>query len=255
MPMINYIEKHSRTFSVKLHKHNYWEIIYVTEGVGTIKTRDNTIIEYKKGEIVCIPPEIQHINYSASGFKNIHFTVEDWTPPINTIFLIKESDLTKDFYPIIKLLYRYAHSLTADHPIIFALSACVTEFLNHMLNSSKPDKTTQIIVNEITNHYTDTKFDIEDAYNLIPLSKEYVRKMFIKEHGISPSQFLKSKRISLAKKLLSQKDVYDLRISEIAENCGFDDPTYFSRMFKKETGFAPNEFKLQLLNTNKIYDE
>ena len=50
MAIINYIEKHLKTFTVKTHKHNYWEIIYVTDGVGTIETEDKQVIEYKKGE-------------------------------------------------------------------------------------------------------------------------------------------------------------------------------------------------------------
>jgi two-component system response regulator YesN len=104
-------------------------------------------------------------------------------------------------------------------------------------------------------HYTDTKFDIDDAYKLMPLSKEYLRKIFIQEHGISPSHFLTSKRIALAKQLLLKKNDNNLRISEIAELSGFDDLAYFSRIFKKETGFAPTEYELKHLQTNKIEDK
>ena len=44
-----------------------------------------------------------------------------------------------------------------------------------------------------------------------------------------------------------------VNINEIAETCGFDDHAYFCRVFKKETGLAPNEFQLRLLENNKIY--
>lgn len=255
MAIVNYIEKHLKTFSVTSHKHHYWEIIYVTEGSGKIKTQDNTVVEYKKGEIICIPPNLQHLNYSSSGFKNIHCTIEDWTPSISTIFLIKESALTKDFYSLFKLLHSYAHSLPANHPINLSLYTCITEFLNHLLNESTTSKQTQIIANEIMARYTDSKFDIDDAYKLIPLSKEYLRKIFIQEHGISPSNFLTSKRIALAKQLILKKKDNNLRISEIAELSGFDDLAYFSRIFKKETGFAPTEYELKHLKTNKIESE
>jgi len=253
MAIINYIEKHLKTFTVKSHKHNYWEIIYVTEGVGTIETEDAHVIEYKKGEMICIPPNIQHINNSSLGFKNIHFTIEDWNPPLQTPLLIPYSDSSKDFYTVLKLTYRYFHQLPANHPINLAFTHSIEAFLNRLIQQSEAYNITQIIVHEIINHYTETKFDLDEAYKLVPLSKEHLRKLFIKEHGISPSKFLLQKRLTLAKQLLSKKEDGYLRINEIAETCGFDDHAYFCRIFKKETGLAPNEFQLRLLEDNKIY--
>jgi quercetin dioxygenase-like cupin family protein len=107
MAMINYIEKHLKTFSVRPHRHNYWEIIYVTEGEGTIKTANLQVINYKKGELLCIPPYLTHLNDSSTGFKNIHFTIEDWEPNRQEPFLIPQSDFLKDFYSVLKLTYRY----------------------------------------------------------------------------------------------------------------------------------------------------
>lgn len=253
MAIINYIEKHLKTFTVKTHTHHYWEIIYVTEGVGTIETADKYILEYKKGETICIPPELQHTNHSSLGFQNIHFTLEDWTPPIQEPFLIPASDFSKDLYSVLKLTYRYFHQLPAGHPINLAYTNMIETFLNTLIQQSNAANITQIMIHEIINHYTDTKFDLDQAYQLVPLSKEYIRKLFIKEHGISPSKFLQQKRLTLAKQLLSKKEDDYLRINEIAQTCGFDDPTYFCRVFKRETGLAPNEFHLNLLENNKIY--
>ncbi len=253
MAIINYIEKHLKTFTVKSHKHNYWEIIYVTEGVGTIETEDKHMLEYKKGEMICIPPNVKHINNSSVGFKNIHFTIEDWSPSIQAPILIPASDSSKDFYAVLKLTYRYFHQLPVNHPINLAFTNSVEAFLNRLIQQSDAYNITQIIIHEIINHYTEPTFNLDDAYKLIHLSKEHLRKLFIKEHGISPSKFLLQKRLTLAKQLLSKKEDGYLRINEIAEACGFDDHSYFCRVFKRETGLAPNEFQLQLLKDNKIY--
>lgn len=253
MAIINYIEKHLTTFNVKYHMHDYWEIIFVTEGGGVIKTKDKQVIEYKKGETICIPPQVPHTNLSTDGFKNIHFTVEDWTPPFKRPFLIPASDSSKDLLSMLKLTYRYFHQLPANDPINIALNNSVFSFIDSLIHKSDAYNITQILVHEIINRYTDCNFDLEQAYKLIPLSKEHVRKLFLKEHGISPSKFLQQKRITLAKQLLSKKEDEYLRINEIAEACGFDDHAYFCRVFKKETGFTPNEFQLKLLESNKIY--
>ena len=253
MAIINYLEKHLKTFTVKAHKHNFWEIIYVTDGSGTIETADKQIIEYKKGETICIPPHLQHINNSSVGFKNIHLTIEDWTPPTQKPFLIPESNSSKDFCFILKLAYRYFHQLPANHPINLAYTNMIEVFLNTLSQKSNSANLTQVIIDEIINNYTDSAFDLDQAYKLAHFSKEHIRKLFIKEHGISPSKFLLQKRLTLAKQLLSRKEDGYLRINEIAETCGFDDQAYFCRVFKKETGLTPNEFQLQLLDDNKIY--
>ena len=119
-------------------------------------------------------------------------------------------------------------------------------------NGNKANDITQVIITEIINNYTNPDFDLENSYKLIPLSKEYIRKTFINEHGVSPLQFLKQKRIELAKQLLSKKE-HNLRINEIANSCGFYDAAYFSRVFKKETGVSPNSFQLTLSSNNKLY--
>ncbi len=253
MAIINYIEKHLKTFTVKAHKHRYWEIIYVTNGVGTIQTEDNDIIAYKKGETICIPPNVQHVNNSSIGFKNIHLTIEDWDPQLQKPTLIPASDTSKDLCFLLNLAYRYFHQVSQENALNLSLTNTIVAFLNHLLHQSNSYKITQVLVNEIINHYTECDFDLEQAYALIPLSKEHIRKLFIKEHGISPTQYLKRRRLELAKQLLAQKEDGYLRINEIAETCGFADSAYFSRIFKKETGCSPNEYQLKLLKNNKIY--
>lgn len=252
MAIINYIEKHLKNFTVQAHKHNYWEIIYVTDGTGTIETENEHVIEYKKGEMICVPPNLVHVNNSSTGFKNIHLTIEGWTPSLQAPLLIPASDSLKDFYAILKLTYRYFHQFPIEHPINLAFASSVEAFLNELIQQSVAHNITQVIVHEIINHYTESTFDLDEAYKLVPLSKEYIRKLFIKKHGTSPSKFLLQKRLTLAKQLLSKKKDGYLRINEIAATCGFDDHAYFCRVFKRETGYTPNEFQLELLENNKI---
>jgi YesN/AraC family two-component response regulator len=52
-------------------------------------------------------------------------------------------------------------------------------------------------------------------------------------------EYLAGKRIQAAKELLLTAD---LNISEVAYQTGFNDPLYFSRLFKKMTGLPPRQF-------------
>ena len=253
MAFINYIEKHTKTFSVKRHKHNFWEIILVTDGQGVLDFFSGTTLNYKKGEIICIPPEVEHINHSTKGFKNIHLTIEDFTPPITIPTKISENELTGDFHNLLELALKYFHRFAIDHPINFSISASIAEMLNHLLKQKTSYSPVKVIYDGIESNFTNCYFNLDDLFNKIPLAKEYIRKLFIKEYGVTPLQFLQSKRIEHAKQLLSRKKDINLRVNEIAFSCGFLDQAYFCRIFKKHTGSTPNEFHLTALKNNKVY--
>ena len=58
--------------------------------------------------------------------------------------------------------------------------------------------------------------------------------------GVSPKEYKNRFRINVAKSLLENSN---LQISEIASRVGFDDPYYFSRLFKKTVGVSPRAFR------------
>jgi len=59
----------------------------------------------------------------------------------------------------------------------------------------------------------------------------------------SPAKFISNRKILEAKRLLSNVDV---SIKEIAYHLGFDQPTYFTKYFKKHTGLTPKAFVKQI---------
>jgi AraC-like DNA-binding protein len=88
--------------------------------------------------------------------------------------------------------------------------------------------------------YPDITLDeIADEANL---SIDHFGRQFKKYLGETPVAFLNRIRIERASLLPEQRD---LRINEIARECGFDDPLYFSRVFKKVRGIPPTEFRDQ----------
>jgi AraC-like DNA-binding protein len=72
------------------------------------------------------------------------------------------------------------------------------------------------------------------------LSANYFGDLIKKETGKSAKEYIQSKIIDLAKNMIFSKDK---TISEIANDLGFKYPQHFTRMFKNETGFTPNEFR------------
>lgn len=71
-------------------------------------------------------------------------------------------------------------------------------------------------------------------------SEPHLRKLFIRDTGMPPLQYLHRWKAKMAMRRLAASDE---RVSEIAYALGYEDANYFSRMFKKAVGFSPLEYR------------
>jgi transcriptional regulator GlxA family with amidase domain len=81
---------------------------------------------------------------------------------------------------------------------------------------------------------------LEDIAKSLNISYTSFRRTFREHTGASPHQYRLHLKISAARELLRSTD---LRVKEISYRCGFDDEQYFCRIFKRQTGNTPVEFR------------
>jgi AraC-like DNA-binding protein len=79
----------------------------------------------------------------------------------------------------------------------------------------------------------------------LALSPKYLSDLLKQETGKTALELIHLHVISEAKNMLVSGEQ---NVSEIAYQLGFENPPYFSRLFKKEVGLSPKEFKKSLLN-------
>ncbi|UYI46503.1 AraC family transcriptional regulator [Vibrio natriegens] len=130
----------------------------------------------------------------------------------------------------IKLKYFFNHSLETSH------------LLPHQ-SCSKNGKANFTEVVEYISNNIHRELREEDAAALCHYSTTYFSKVFRRKVGMCFRDYVTAKRITLAKKMLTEDN--SMKIAYIAYQCGYHDVSYFSRIFKKKTGFSPASYRQQ----------
>ncbi|MBQ8814674.1 MAG: helix-turn-helix transcriptional regulator [Lachnospiraceae bacterium] len=193
--------------------------------------------------------EVYWVHFTGSNVKNIlrKYGIADDVHLIHTgtaleykrifIQMIQELKLCKDDYE--ELLVNYLQQLL---------------IMLHRIINTKPKGKNPLLMEEID---TAVRYFHENYHKSISI-EEYAAShhmsvsWFIrnfKEYTEStPAQYILSLRISNAQTLLESTNY---NVTEIANIVGYDNPLYFSRIFKKQSGMSPSDFRKQL-QTDRI---
>ena len=90
------------------------------------------------------------------------------------------------------------------------------------------------------NAHLDEKITVQSIADAVFVSTRMCYRMFREYLHIAPNEYIRSCRIRKACVLLNRDKV---SVTEAAQRCGFDDSSYFARVFREMTGYTPLEFK------------
>ena len=116
--------------------------------------------------------------------------------------------------------------------------------LEETMRSKSYSGLTQKIIDYIERNLSN-KITLSDISKFTFFSPGYCENVFKRDTGKSINDYLINERLENAKKLLAE-DV--LTLEAISESIGIEDYNYFSRLFKKRTGFTPKEYRKKLCN-------
>ena len=115
------------------------------------------------------------------------------------------------------------------------ISEETSRFRNEYSYSYVVNKTLHLI----HRHYHEG-INLDEIASLLHITPEYLSSIFAREVKKNYSSYVKDIRINKAKELLLRSD---MKTFEIAQNVGYPDAKYFSRVFKEVTGLTPGEYQ------------
>ncbi len=153
----------------------------------------------------------------------------DFCDKVNEIFeellYSEHSDLDMDMY-----MYSRLYELMAYHKKLHS---------GKMLGGGAKQGYVRQAINYIDENYA-AGIKIEDIAKRLHISRKYLCRIFIEYRGISPKEYLLTRRVEEAARLLSETD---LGVAEIAHLVGYGDYTQLSSLFKSQKGCSPQQFR------------
>jgi len=98
------------------------------------------------------------------------------------------------------------------------------------------------ILRYIQGNYTDPTLSIKKVADIHFYSEKYLSSLFMRTMNKRFTEYVNELRISHARNILRESS---LSVSEAAARCGYSDPLYFSKVFKKLMGLTPSEYMKQ----------
>ncbi len=146
--------------------------------------------------------------------------------------------LTKPFY-LEEVRIRLANLLEERQRMQEKLQKELIPFSSQPLQAHTREKSFLLRLRKaIEQHISDDRFGVSQLASEMLLSRSQLHRKIKALTGCAPNELIRKMRLLYAFELLKEKRG---SISEIAYQCGFSSPTYFSTCFKEQFGYSPRE--------------
>jgi AraC-type DNA-binding domain-containing proteins len=239
---IIYAGKHLITFSVSTHAHSSWEFIYCTSGEGQLIYKDGCL-PYRTGDMLLIPPMVYHRNESSTGFTNIHLNMVEPSLTVQEPAVIHDDANHFLLDAVNAIFYHFSSEPGKQTVLLSAYAMLFLTLINTYLHAPARNPVVEEIVSYIILNYPDENLELDTYLRSRPFNYDYLRKLFKSEVGVTPHRFLSDTRLQAAAERLGRSDKDGANISEISHLCGFREPLYFSKTFRKKYGVSPSQYQ------------
>lgn len=242
MNSILFVGEHPKTYDVRWHTHEHWELVYCTSGQGSFRFSNGTVMNYQAGEVVIIPPREVHANSSREGFTNIHMTMAEPSFISKSPFRIADDDVQSLKAAFFQAKFYYMSDIKMRELVLSALGDLITSYIVVFQSNVEYSEPVERLRASIARNFSCHDYALDEAIRSMPFNYDYLRKLFKKEVGMSPLEYMTNLRMKSAERLLTAMWTNDYTITEISQMCGYEDALYFSRVFKKYYGCSPTSF-------------
>lgn len=186
----------------------------------------------------CIGQVCYDYDYIDIICSNLYFDVLEQLTRI-----LPEYSETENFYSIISEIW----SLSGKKAF-FIQTLSGIQFLANFANTDNKSKLISVIDQVINQNFTNPQLSLTFISEAVGKTSAYISNFYKQETNRNINDVITRKRIEYAKKLLEETD---LKTYHIAEEVGYADCSYFTKIFKKNVGVSPKQYRDSGLKAGK----
>lgn len=230
-----------------LREHSVLTCIeYVISGEGTVNFNARTVYP-QQGDMYILPRGNRHEYYSDAEnpwtkiWINLKGSLAEYLLSaygLNNKTVIRNCDGSKYIYEIQKICSDDSLSPYETQSRCAEVFFSLIQFIARHNNDDKFSEA--LMLKEYIDKNAVKELTLEQMADLISHSVSQTIRIFKKEYGVTPYEYMLAKRIELAKLMLKNTN---LRVKDISVQTGFNDEHYFSLLFRKRTGHTPLQYR------------
>lgn len=252
---IGYFPKASHHFLERKHGSKQYVLIYCHAGEGVVVLNGQEL-NMKPNTFYILPPEVAHGYYAVKGnpwsIYWLHFTGPQAQPMYQKFLDIHTGELpTVEFTDrrinIFESLISVLEDGYSDYNLEYA-NLSLWQLLNSFLyssfftavgNKNSENNTIEAAIGYMKEHL-DSPLKVNEIAQHFNYSPSHFFTLFKKKTGYSPIHYFNYLKIQKSCQYLS---FTTMSVKEISYALGFNDPLYFSRLFKKIMGSSPQQYR------------
>lgn len=204
---------------------------------------ENRKIPFCHGTIFLIPPKLEHMLFSENGHTATSIlSRSERLAPIRSIKHAQDNDM-REAETLVRIMCAHKGTYNEYFQILGnAFILLLLDFIGIDEIDCVHSEAVEQIVSQINKNFSDPEFKVKTALIKSSYAEDYVRKIFKEETGMTPNQMLTETRLLHAQNIILYSNP-ERPISTIANESGFVDLAYFSKVFKKRFKHSPLEYK------------
>ena len=224
-----------------------WLLALCREGSPLLVT-DGAALRLQPGDAVILPPGLYTAPEDFAASDSLCLALNHPSLPTQALTVLRPQFFDLLYAAAQAAAFHFATPSYTRSGLLGAYGSVIVGYIYSAREEQKHSAIVREIASQIHAHCADSAFELDAFLRTLPFSYDYLRKLFQSEVGLTPHQYLMDLRLQNAVYLLSQLDA-DRSMAEIARLCGFREPLYFSRVFKKKYGVSPSFYIAHQLPT------